>query len=158
MGALSAVQYTMQAQPSHVCGGPGICVCVWACHHYTNHRLTQATGMCPNWGQASVCVCVCVQWTPEKQNKASTTTDSHSHVPTRHLTTIAHIQTHLHMYTHIHTPIFGWISGCVRFGVTAHLPMQWYPDIWCCHTTRMNQLSHWHAFSCYCTLSITGNK
>lgn len=64
MGALSTAQHTVQAQPSHVCGGPGICVClsvrvyVRACHHYFNHRLTQATGMCSNSSKASVCVCV----------------------------------------------------------------------------------------------------
>lgn len=141
MGALSAVQHTMQAQPSHVCGGPGICVCVRACHHYFNHRLTQATGMCPNSSKASVCVraCACQHTAmlhfvyPRETTTtttASTTKDTHNHVPTCHLAAITHIQTHVHMSTHEHTftqPQRGLIMGCERFGVTVYTRAQWHP-------------------------------
>lgn len=143
MGALSAVQHTMQAQPSHVCGGPGICVCVWAYHHYFNHRLTQATGMCPYSSKASVCVHVCACQThsygtfrvPQRNNNNNKNsihdkrhTQSCPHMSSCSYYTYTNTCTHVHTWTHTFTqPQRGLIMGCERFGVTAYTRTQWHP-------------------------------
>lgn len=65
MGALSAAQYTMHAQPSHVCGGPGICVFVCVCVSLSSLYQPQANTGHRHVPQLKdgqvVCVCVCVE-------------------------------------------------------------------------------------------------
>lgn len=55
----SSLQYNMHAQPSHVCGGPGICVCeLVIITSTTDLQRPQACALTPG---RPVCACVSVQ-------------------------------------------------------------------------------------------------
>lgn len=161
----------MQAQPSHVCGGPGICVCVRARHHYFNHRLTQATGMCSNSSKANVCVCVCVcermstgsygvfsvaQRNNNNNNKQQhprrkTHTIVSAHVILQLLRTCRHRYACPHLNTHAHAATEGLIMGCEGFGVTAYTRAQWHPIHLHLMLTYQNKIST-STVSCYSNL------
>lgn len=97
MVALSAAQYTMQAQPSHVCGGPGICeyVCepviitpTTDLHRPQACALTQGRPGC-----VCVFVCVCVHFTQAaKEHLVESGETNSTSAALRH----CHTQTHTH--------------------------------------------------------------
>lgn len=95
-----------------------------ACHHYTSHRLKEATGMCPNCRRTSVCQIGSYSSLSglRRNNNSAGDNSSDTQIHTRH-----HACTGPHMHTGpLHTHILYVTSsyrstwGCERLGGTAH--------------------------------------